>query len=134
MKRSDVLRWWAFGRRAALVLSAAWCSVLGIVITSSIVGAQSWARTGTPTLLAAAAMLVLPTLTALALRFDAREARRAARPHPPTSAPVTHAAHTDIPGRRLRAETPATHANHTPGRAAKPQTAAGTREPAHARR
>jgi hypothetical protein len=84
--------WWRRGRRVALVGAGAWCVILGMGVAASLVGSGSLGRAGTVTLLGAVGMLVLPGLTALALRLDSRErgrmlARRV------TAEPVTHAAH-----------------------------------------
>ncbi len=103
-----------------LVLAALWCLVLGIGVTASIIEGGSLARTGTPMLLAAAGMLVLPGLTALALRLDARERRRSICPEPRQDAQPTlaHPAHADTtrrdpPAHRVR---PADRAERLAGR------------------
>lgn len=53
-----------------------WCLVLGVGVAASLVDSGSLGRAGTITLLGAVGMLVLPGLTLLAMRVDARERRR----------------------------------------------------------
>jgi len=101
---------WRLGRRGALVLAAVWCVVLGVGMTAVIVDRGSLGQTATPILLAVIAMLVLPGLTAIALRFDARE-RRKQRISAPALSPISrNAAGRTIPGppsrRSARRDTP----------------------------
>jgi hypothetical protein len=91
--------WWRRGRRLALVAAGLWCVVLGIGVTGALIDDNSLGRAGTVTLLGAVGMLVLPGLTAAALRLDSRERRRmsAARQgvHAPSADRVSHPAHAD---------------------------------------
>lgn len=114
--RAPSPRWWKRARRVALVVAAGWCIVLGIGVTATLAAEGALARVGTPTLMAAAGMLILPGLTALALRLDSRERRRMdlAKGKLVTSV-VSHAAHADSAPRR---EAPAHRARSTPGRLA----------------
>lgn len=109
-------RWWKRARRVALVVAAVWCIVLGIGVTATLAADGSLAQAGTPTLLAAAGMLILPGLTALALRLDSRERfRMDLCKGKPATGVVSHAAHDDSSPRR---EAPAHRARSTPGRLA----------------
>lgn len=107
--------WWRRGRRAALVVSAAWCVVLGVGVTGALVAQGSLGRVGTVTLLGAVGMLVLPGLTALALRVDSRERRRGIMIDEEPAVMVHHAARSEAAQRR---EPPAHRVRATPGRTA----------------
>ncbi|MFK7885196.1 MAG: hypothetical protein AB8F26_13560 [Phycisphaerales bacterium] len=105
MGTADMWKWWKRGRRAALVIAALWCVILGIGVTASLIDRGTLANTGTFTLLGAIGMLVLPGLTAIALRIDAKERRRMAtvqdrRALVQTSR--THAHQRSAPGHRAR--------------------------------
>jgi hypothetical protein len=103
---------WRRGKRVALVLAAVWCVVLGVGMTAILIGRGSLGQTATPVLLAAVAMLVLPGLTAIALRIDARERRKqhqrvpaiAHAPRDRTQPGLLnrHQAHRDAPSNRAR--------------------------------
>ncbi|MEM9373406.1 MAG: hypothetical protein AAGA55_07160 [Planctomycetota bacterium] len=67
---------WRIGRRIALVLAAGWCVVLGAGMTAVIIDHGSLGQTPTWVLTGAVAMLLLPGLTAIALRFDAGVRRK----------------------------------------------------------
>lgn len=95
--------WWRRGRRWALVGAGLWCVVLGIGVTGALISSGSLGRAGTPVLLGAVGMLVLPGLTWLALRLDNRERRRMLVDRGPVER-VSHPAH---PHEGARREPPA---------------------------
>lgn len=99
-------RWWRRGRRWALAGAGLWCVVLGVGVTGTLVESGQLGRAGTLTLLGALGMLVLPGLTALAMRVDTRERRRMLAAMPGVAEPerVAHAAH---PHEAARREAPA---------------------------
>lgn len=107
----DVWCWWRRGRRALLVVAAVWCFVLGIGVTASLVDHGALGKAGTLTLLGAVGMLVLPALTAIALRVDGRERRRmhlretngaAEAPSDTNTHPHAHPPHRVSPEHRAR--------------------------------
>lgn len=82
-----------------LVGAGVWCVILGMGVAASLVGNGSLGRAGTVTLLGAVGMLVLPGLTALALRLDSRERGRMLAGRAAVES-VTHPAHPGHEGSR----------------------------------
>lgn len=136
-RRDHPIAWlsaWRRGKRVALVLAALWCVVLGVGVSAAIVSRGSLGQTPTPVLVGVIAMLVMPGLSALAMRFDAR-VRRALRQESPARRPMPHADHARVarhtPGRHATTrELPARHENRPSERA--PDEAATQAEPTHA--
>ncbi|MCC5822787.1 MAG: hypothetical protein LAT64_05335 [Phycisphaerales bacterium] len=103
---------WRRGRRVALVGAGLWCIILGIGVTASLIGSGSIGKAGTPLLLGAVGMLVLPGLTALALRLDSRERKRMLAERAMPGERVAHPAH---PHDSARREPPAHRMRGRPG-------------------
>lgn len=94
-------RCWLRARRWSLVGAGLWCVVLGFGLAGALVKSGSLGRAGTLVVLGAVGMLVLPALTALALRLDNAERRKMlALRNTPTPDRLAHAAHTQEGARR----------------------------------